>query len=239
MSDGLAFEQVSRRFGSLEALQSLDLRCPPGSSTCIIGPNGAGKSTALALATGLLRPTSGRVTLNGVQLTDLACKDALGFLPQRSTFPGSLRPREILDLCQHACSAPRTMYEAVMHLGGLAAVLDKPVRELSGGWVRRLGLACALIAQAPILLLDEPFVGLDPDTLDRLCEHLRLRSRDGAIVVMTSHAFEEIDGLEPQLAVLNGGRLLTVAPPGSDQARTLYRRMLAHRAANPSGTEEG
>jgi len=239
MKGGLEFEGASRSFGGLQALASFDLSCPPGSSTCIIGPNGAGKSTALGLASGLLRPSAGRVTLNDVPLADRAGEGAVGFMPQRSIFPASLHPREILKFSQRACAAPAAVCEAAMRLGGLDAVLDKPVRELSGGWLRRLGIACALLTQGPVLLLDEPFVGLDPETLDRLIDHLRRRSRDGGIVVTTSHDFEEIDSLGPQLVVLDEGRLLAVRPPGSEKARTLYRRMLTRPRFGDADGGEG
>jgi ABC-type multidrug transport system ATPase subunit len=234
MTGGLVFEQASRSYAGLEALASLDLSCPAGSLTCIIGPNGAGKSTALGLASGLIRPSRGRVSLDGVSLMDLDGNGAVRFLPQRSVFPGSLYPREILEFSRRACSAPYAASNQMIQLAGLRAVLDKPVGALSGGWARRLGLACALLGPTHVLLLDEPFVGLDPEVLDRLKDHLCERSRGGEIVVLSSHAFEDADDLRPQLVLLDEGHLRAVRPPASVKARTLYQEVLA-----PHSTRNG
>lgn len=242
MTTGLRFEQASRRYARFEALAPLDLCCAAGSLTCIIGPNGAGKSTALALASGLVRPTSGRVTWGGVPVTALTGTGTVSFLPQWSVFPRSLRPREILELSRCACSLPRAVFEEPVDLADLGPVLDKPVGTLSGGWVRRLGLACALLVPTTVLLLDEPFVGLDPEILGRLKTRLFERSRDGNVIVFSSHAFDDADDLQPQLVVLQDGHVRAVRPAASVKARALYREVLTpcpdgdrHSETTPEG----
>jgi ABC-type multidrug transport system ATPase subunit len=223
----LHFERVSRSFGTRVAVREVSLRCPGAAATCVIGPNGAGKSTLLAVAAGLLAPSTGRVRLGERELRSV---DGLSYLPQSSAFPGQLTAREVLDFAAAARgSAPRDR-EAVYATSGVEAILDRTVRELSGGWVRRLGLAVSLLSPSRVLLLDEPFVGLDPDTLERLTAHLAERASQGAPVVLASHEFELADRLAPHVAVLDEGRLVAVVPPRGERCRDVYRGTLGRAA---------
>jgi ABC-type multidrug transport system ATPase subunit len=223
-SETLRFESVSRRFGRVDALQELELACPAGSMTCLIGPNGAGKSTALALAAGLLSPTAGRVRVEGRDAGPPAVAASLGYLPQRSAFHPLLTVGEVVDLVAALRGADAGARRDALELSGLEAVVSRPAGELSGGWLRRLGLSSALLGTPRLLLLDEPFVGLDPQTLDRLLSHIEARLAAGAAVVVASHDFEVLDRLAPRTAVLDEGRLQLVAPAGSGGTRGLYRR---------------
>jgi ABC-type multidrug transport system ATPase subunit len=224
----LSFERVSRLFGAHVALQDVSLRCPAGAATCFIGPNGAGKSTLLALAAGLLAPSEGRVRLGE---RPLRAVDGLSYLPQGSTFPRQLTAREVLDFAAAARGTSRRDCAPALATTGVEAILDRRVGELSGGWERRLGLAVSLLPPAPVLLLDEPFVGLDPDTLERLGAHLDERADAGAAIVFASHEFELADRLAPHVAVLDEGRLVSLVPRGRDRCRDVYRRTLSHEPA--------
>ncbi len=212
----------------------LTLRCPAGAGTGLVGPNGAGKSTVLALAAGLLAPSCGRITIAAAALRPFSRLDGVGYLPQVSSFPGLLTAGEVFEFATVARGSAARARDEILDVTGVAAVLDRPVGELSGGWVRRLGLAVSLLPPTDLLLLDEPFVGLDPDTLDRLVAHLDRRVARGAALLMASHEFAVIDALADRVAVLDDGRLLGVFPLGSgDHSRTLYRRTLAASPACP------
>jgi ABC-type multidrug transport system ATPase subunit len=224
----LCFERVSRRFGLLVAVRDVSLRCPAGAATCLIGPNGAGKSTLLALAAGLLASSDGRIRLGERELRPV---DGLSYLPQSSAFPGQLTAREVLDFSAAARGSSRRDCGAAFAATGVEAILDRPVRELSGGWVRRLGLAVCLLPPPRVLLLDEPFVGLDPDTLDRLTVHLGDRASQGDAVLLASHEFELADRLAPHVAVLDEGRLVKVVPPRRERCRQVYRDALGRAPA--------
>jgi ABC-type multidrug transport system ATPase subunit len=123
-------------------------------------------------------------------------------------------------------------WEEIIEVTGLDPAMNLKVSELSGGWVRRLGLASALIPPASLLLLDEPFVGLDPETLDGLVEHLKQRAEAGSILVLASHDFEVADLLDPQVAVLQDGKLRAVHKPGAAPSRILYRETLRRTDAS-------
>jgi ABC-2 type transport system ATP-binding protein len=226
MSSGLVFDNVGRRFGRCVALDDFDLVCEAGSMTSLIGPNGAGKSTALALAAGLLAPDCGEIRWHSQIIQPRNPPASTGYLPQNSTFHPFLRVEEVLEFTIAARRVGSEARREALAVTGLADVLDRSVGDLSGGWVRRLGLMTALAGAPDLLLLDEPFVGLDPETHDRVMAHLRGRIDSGAIVVVASHDFEALDQLTPKVAVLDEGRLRTTAVPGSGPSRSLYRQTL-------------
>lgn len=223
--DELVFDRVTRRFGKRTAVVDLSFTCSPGSITCLLGANGAGKSTALSLAAGLMAPTEGRITVGGVEVSPARAPEATGFLPQRSAFASGLRATEVLELAFEArCTDPADR-EHVLEVTQAGLVANRPLGELSGGWVRRVDIACALVPPTRLLLLDEPFVGLDPSTLDRLEQHLRERAAQGTTVVLASHAFDVVDRLGGTIIVLDEGRIQGVAEEGEDSL-TLFRRAL-------------
>jgi ABC-2 type transport system ATP-binding protein len=214
----------------------LELDCPAGALTCLVGPNGAGKSTALALAAGLLAPTAGEVLFEEHPIRPTVPPATTGYLPQRSAFHSSFTVGEVLDFTLAARSAGSDERRSALEITGLGEVLGRFVGELSGGWCRRLGLACALLGSPALLLLDEPFVGLDPETHDRLVSHLQARLESGATMVIASHEFESLDPFGPNVAVLEEGRLRMTATFSLDNAaaegdshvssRSVYRRAL-------------
>jgi len=218
---------VSQRFGRRTAVCNLTLECSAGTMTCLAGPNGAGKSTILAIAAGLLRPSSGRVILAQRDPADVAHPPAIGYVPQRSAFPGVLTAGEVFELARSTRRPTPEDSDDILDVTGIRAVFDRPLGELSGGWQRRLGLATALLPPSAALLLDEPFVGLDPDTLDRLLSHLRRRVDSGAIVLLATHEFELAGLLRPDLVVIDDGHLCArlAAPDGS--LREHYRTALS------------
>jgi ABC-type multidrug transport system ATPase subunit len=236
VTGGLRFAKVGRRFGEQVALQDLELDCPTGVLTCLVGPNGAGKSTALALAAGLLAPTAGAVLFRDIQVLPAVAPQTTGYLPQRSAFHPSFTVGEVLSFTFDARGATDDEGRRALEVTGLGEVLGRYVGELSGGWVRRLGLLTALLGSPDLLLLDEPFVGLDPETHDRLLNHLEERLESGATIVTASHDFEVLDPFGPSVAVLEEGRLrltATVSPQGAAtesglflSSRVVYRRAL-------------
>ncbi len=229
MTSGLRFVGAGRRFGEQHALVDLDLECPPGAMTCLVGPNGAGKSTALALAAGLLAPSSGRIVHDSLEV-DLATPPAsTGYLPQQSAFHPSLSVAEVIAFTHAARGATDADLRRMLEVTGLDEVRERSVGELSGGWVRRLGLLSALLGSPRLLLLDEPFVGLDPETHDRLLGHLAARLESGATLALASHDFEVLDPFGPRVAVLDEGRLLSsvdLPADGGGSSRAVYRRSL-------------
>jgi ABC-type multidrug transport system ATPase subunit len=231
---GLRFEGVSYRFRSsrrpgVDALRQFSTECAPASIRCMMGPNGAGKSTVLALAAGLADSAAGRISFNNRPVSAMAPPPALGYLPQASAFPGALTVSEVLDFAFAMRGTPAAARDAVVQVGALGQVLTKATRTLSAGWARRLGLAVALAPPADLLLLDEPFVGLDLDSLDRVVAYIQERNRQGATVLLASHDYETVDRIDPHIMVLDEGCLIGEIESGGAGARSGYRRILEAR----------
>lgn len=225
----LVFAEATCRFSPAgsAALDRLTLEAAPGQLTCLAGPNGAGKSTALAAAAGLLHLASGSIAYRDRRIDPARPAAAAGYLPQHSSFPRALRVGEILDFHISIRAMPEPARRESTSLFGLEEKLRQPVGTLSTGWVRRLGLAVALLPASELLLLDEPFVGLDLEVLDTLAAELARRAREGATVLIASHDFDVVDSLGARVAVLDCGRLVAEsagAPPRG--ARDFYRKSL-------------
>ncbi len=236
---GVHFRAVSCRLGGRAArfaVRELTLECPAGVVTCLAGPNGAGKSTALAIAAGLRSPDAGEVRLAGRRA---GSRDAppVGYLPQHSTFPPEMTVGEALSF---SGAEPALLAETVR--AALAPLWQRPIGGLSSGEVRRVGVAVALGVPARILLLDEPFVGLDLDTLELLVGRLHARCEAGHTVVLASHDHETVDRLRPRLAVLFEGRLVHASGPGLTDTRRRVRGALREAvgvADAPPGQDRG
>jgi ABC-2 type transport system ATP-binding protein len=233
-ASGLGFDAVSLRLGGQDVLRNVTLDCPAGSVTCLVGPNGAGKSTLLGLAAGLREPSSGRVGIGSERRSPSGGMPGIAYLPQESRFPGVLTVGEVFDFACAARASDAAARREAADVSGIGAVQGRPVGALSGGWLRRLGLAVALLRPASVLLLDEPFVGLDPQTLDRVLAHLEDRGAAGDTVVLASHEFELVDLLPRRVALLAEGRLRAVLPATTQGSRRLYRMLLAAEAAPPA-----
>jgi ABC-type multidrug transport system ATPase subunit len=233
----LSYREATCRFAPLRsrapaALDRLTLRAAPGEATCLVGPNGAGKSTALAAAAGLVPLASGAVLYRDRAAPPGRALFGLGYLPQHSRFPRALRTGEVLDFSFAIRSTPEKERRLILALLGLEDKLRQSVGTLSTGWVRRLGIAVALAPPADLLVLDEPFAGLDLDLLDALVPYLLERTREGATLLFASHDFEVADALSARVAVLREGRLVSESSSAPREgSREFYRRSLERGAS--------
>ncbi|HEY6395098.1 MAG TPA: ABC transporter ATP-binding protein [Candidatus Binataceae bacterium] len=226
----LAFERVSVAYGHVAALSDLSLRCASGRVTCLLGPNGAGKSTALAAAAGMIKIRSGRIMIGSSGIAPHLPFQGRSYLPQNGSFSKLLTVREVLEFAGAMSSTSTLQYARSLNATGVREVFNRRVGELSGGWERRVGLAWALLQPADVLLLDEPLVGLDPETLDRAVEHFAQRAADGNTVVMATHDFEAVDSLQPAVAVLEEGKLIARFEHEKGSLRDIYRATLMGQA---------
>ena len=209
---------VSHRYGSLVALDGVDLDVRAGEVLALLGPNGAGKSTALGLLTGLLRPQQGTVELCGGDPRDAARRQGLGAMLQDARLPETLRVGELVRQFSAAYAAPRPESETIA-LAGLEGLERRSYAELSGGQQRRVQFALAICGRPRVVLVDEPTTGLDADARRTFWSVLRGLRLEGAALVLTTHYLEEADALADRVVVLRGGRIVAEGSPMQLKAR--------------------
>jgi len=217
----LRFEGASKRYGDLVALLPIDLEVRAGELFALVGPNGAGKTTALGLLTGLLRPTSGRVLVGGLDVAadPIGAKRLLGFVPDRPYLWPRWTPRESLRFVGAVFglfgAALEERIDTELAAFSLDAEADARNEALSHGTRQRVALAQAFLHDPEAFVLDEPMVGLDPFAQRALAERLRARAAAGAAVLFTTHQLAAAAGLATTAGLLVGGRLEATGPPGS------------------------
>jgi ABC-type multidrug transport system ATPase subunit len=226
---------LTKRFGSFVAVDDLSFDIRQGETFALLGPNGSGKTTTLKCIVGLSFPDSGRIQIAGLD-TERSPKEArqiLSYLPQRVGFHENLTAREILTFFCRLRGIPSSRIEDLLKgsrfdFNGFA---DKPVREFSGGMVQRLGLAVACLPDAPVLVLDEPTINLDPEGVIRFREFLADLKQAGKTIVFSSHMLVDAEQLADRVAILVGGKL--VALESTERLRRGYGYKMRLSLTNP------
>jgi Cu-processing system ATP-binding protein len=208
----IRFSRFTKTFDARTAVSELCLEIESGEAVALIGPNGSGKTTTLKAAAGLIRPTSGEVSIGtpGLPAINPDARRLLSFLPQRVAFPESLSGREVVEFYRRLRAVDRTHADAALKLASLNGASARPVSTYSGGMIQRLGLAVALLPASPVLLLDEPTAALDPDGLSAFYTVIEHRKAAGQTIFFTSHQLGDAERLADRFAVLVDGRLLAL-----------------------------
>ncbi len=236
----LHFQSVEKHYDAVRALAGVDLAVEAGAVLALLGPNGAGKSTLFGCLLGLVRPNRGEIQFSGRPITG-ADRQRFGYLAERiALYP----QRTVLEnglFFARLKHQPAVELECQLKRVGLYAVQDRPVRQLSKGMLQRLGLAIALCGRPELLLLDEPFNGLDPALLDGLQRILREESARGATLLISTHTMSAIEPLATHVAILLQGRLaangalgvMCAEHAGAGSLETVYHRIAReHLAGN-------
>ena len=211
---------LTRRFGELIAVNAVDLTVGRGKIFGLLGPNGAGKSTLIKMLTTLLSPTSGQAVVAGfnVHQTPAEVRKNIGYVSQMLSADGALTGTENLLLSAklyglHRAERTSRIQEALAFMG-LSEFCCKLVKTYSGGMIRRLELAQAMLHRPQVLFLDEPTIGLDPVARRLVWDRLReLRQHYGVTVLLTTHDMEEADQLCDELAILHRGKIVAEGTP--------------------------
>ncbi len=205
-------EQLVKRYGAVPALDGVSFEVRPGEILGFLGPNGAGKSTTLRILSGWLPPSSGRASIGGFDLVrdSIRARAAVGYLPEQFTAPPEMRVGEYLcyraELKGRAPRAARARARAAAAADGLDDRWRQPCGALSKGFRQRVGLADALLADPPALLLDEPFSGLDPVQRQDFRAILRSLAQRGKAIIFSSHVLPEVQDLAARVLILHRGR---------------------------------
>jgi ABC-2 type transport system ATP-binding protein len=221
----LTVRGLSYSFGDHLAVDALDLDVRGGEIVGLLGPNGAGKTTAIRAIVTLLRPAAGTVRIFGVDSArqPIRARRLMGYVPQMLSADAGLTGRENVTLFAGLFDVPRRQRRArvadALTAMGLTDAADRLARTYSGGMVRRLELAQALVNAPRLLILDEPTIGLDPIARGGVWEHVeRLRADHGMAVLLTTHYMEEADVLCDRVALMHGGRVQITGTPGDLRA---------------------
>ena len=198
---------VTKRYGATTALDDLSLGLEAGRVTALLGSNGAGKTTAVRLLLGLTRPTSGTVTLFGLDPRSRQARQKTGVMLQVAKVPDTLRVREHVHLFCSYYPSPMTVDDALA-AAGLTTVAEKKYGVLSGGQKQRVQFALAICGNPDLLFLDEPTVGLDVESRRAFWQEIRRLASRGRSIVLTTHYLEEAEALADRVVVISHGRIV-------------------------------
>jgi ABC-2 type transport system ATP-binding protein len=215
MIPAINIDQVHKSFGTLEALKGISLSIEQGEFFALLGPNGAGKSTLINLLAGLLRPSSGHLSVMGHDVvTDYRqARRLLGVVPQELVFDPFFSVREMLRFQAGYFGLGRendAWVDEVIESLGLADKARTNMRRLSGGMKRRALIAQALAHKPPVVVLDEPTAGVDVELRQMLWEFIKRLNREGHTIILTTHYLEEAETLCSRVAMLKQGRIVAL-----------------------------
>ncbi|HTD07848.1 MAG TPA: ABC transporter ATP-binding protein [Solirubrobacteraceae bacterium] len=233
MSDdgGHAIEvrDLHKRYGDYEAVRGIDITVQRGEVFGLLGPNGAGKTTTVEILEGYRSRTSGEVSVLGHDPAhrSIALRRRIGIVLQSGGIYSHITPREALTHWASFYPHPRKVDE-VLELAGLQEKADERSRKLSGGQLRRLDFALALVGNPELIFLDEPTTGFDPEARRAAWETMRSLRELGKTILLTTHYLEEAQALADRVAIVKDGRVLAIGPPrelgvGASHYRVAYR----------------
>jgi len=208
---------LTKRYDDLMAVDSLNIGIKKGEVFGFLGPNGAGKTTSIKMMVGLLRPTSGKVYINGIDVQKIE-KGSIGICPQELMLWENLTCKESLNLMADMYEIRKNIrdprVQKLLNDLFLQEKADTVVSKLSGGMKRRLNLALAVVHEPEVVVLDEPSEGLDPQSRRVLWNYIRsMRDDEGKTVILTTHIMDEADQLSDRIAIIDHGKLIRLDTP--------------------------
>ncbi len=232
-------EQLTKRYDSLTAVDDVSFQVGPGEVLGFLGPNGAGKTTTMRMLAGFVTPTSGRASICGhdVESEPLKAKAALGYLPEGAPLYGEMTVRRFLEFIADLRSLTgarraQRLGHVIEHLQ-LGGVLDQTIETLSKGFRRRVGLAQAIMHDPPVLILDEPTDGLDPNQKHEVRTLINDMARD-KIIVISTHILEEVDAVCTRAIIISRGRIVADDTPAGLAARSRYHDAVSMQLEQPA-----
>lgn len=217
-------EGVSKNYGNVCALHSVDFQVRAGEVVALLGPNGAGKTTAVKLLLGLLQPNAGKVRVFGADPINPETRLRTGAMLQVSRVPETLRVREHIDLFSSYYQKPMLPAD-IIAAAGLEKLSNRKFGELSGGQRQRVLFALAISGDPDLLFLDEPTVGLDVEARRMLWDEIRKLVGRGKTVLLTTHYLQEADALADRIVVIRQGEIIAEGTPAEIKARTEGKRI--------------
>jgi ABC-2 type transport system ATP-binding protein len=242
MAEMIAIDGLTKRFGTITAVDDISFSVRRGEVLGFLGPNGAGKSTTMKMITGFLAPTAGTARVCGFDVQDqpIEAKRRIGYLPEGAPAYPDMTPAAFLDFIARIRGldgeARRRRIADSVEKTQLADVLYQSIDTLSKGFKRRVGLAQALLHDPEVLILDEPTDGLDPNQKHEVRSLIKAMSYDKAIIIST-HILEEVDAICTRAMVISGGRVVADGTPVELEQLSRHYNAVAVRLENEADTE--
>ncbi|MGV3487722.1 MAG: ATP-binding cassette domain-containing protein [Tuberibacillus sp.] len=216
----LKVNHLSKTFGKQQALKNVSFSVKTGSSFGLLGPNGAGKSTTMKILTGIIQADGGTAELLGKSVLsnkDLVAKN-IGYVPQEITLYDEFTAIENLNFFGELYGVKgkvlKTRMDKILADTGLAERANDKVKTFSGGMKRRINIGCALLHEPKLLILDEPTVGIDPQSRNRIFEMIRALNNQGVTIIYSTHYMEEVEQLCDEAAIIDHGEVMAHGPLG-------------------------
>lgn len=204
----IKIDNLSKKFGSLDALKNVSVEISNGSITYLVGPNASGKTTFIKSILGLVKPTSGEIHLSGARLNgNFSYREKIGYMPQIASFPENLTVGEIINMIKDFRENIKIYDEELIEKLNLQKEFNKRLKNLSGGTRQKVNACVAFLFYPEILILDEPTAGLDPVSSSILKDKIIQENKNGKTIIFTSHILSELEELAEQVIFLLEGEV--------------------------------
>jgi Cu-processing system ATP-binding protein len=204
----ISINNVSKAFGKLKALDSVNLDLFAGKSYALIGPNGSGKTTLIKSILGLVIPTSGEILFDRQSIAnDWLYREKIGYMPQIGRYPENMTIGQLIEMMKSIRKSQKQLDEQLIDSFKLYKIYDKRMHALSGGTRQKVSAALAFLFNAPVLILDEPTAGLDPISVEILKEKIMEEKHRGKLLLITTHILSDLDELSSDVAYIYEGRV--------------------------------
>jgi Cu-processing system ATP-binding protein len=204
----LEVTQLSKKFGKLLALDSVNAQLNPGQAVSLVGPNGSGKTTLLKCILGLVLPDNGQISWNGQSvLQQWDYRRNIGYMPQIGRYPDNMRVRQLLEMIREVRGAHAGLDDDLLQAFDIKKMEGKPMRTLSGGTRQKVSACIAFLFNPDILILDEPTAGLDPLSAEILKEKILAEKKKGKLVLITSHILSDLEEMTTDVLYIMDGKI--------------------------------
>ena len=223
---GIVLSRLSKSYGGVRAVRSVDLAIAPGETVALLGPNGAGKTTTIEMVLGLTRPDAGTVSLFGMPPSEAVAAGAVGGMLQTGALIEYLSVRELVTMVASVYPRPLPVEQA-MRLAGVTEFAGRRTNKLSGGQTQRVRFAIALVANSDLLMLDEPTAAVDVEGRREFWASIRAVAAEGKTVIFATHYLEEADAYADRIVLMARGRIVADGPATEIKAKVSGRTVRA------------
>jgi ABC-2 type transport system ATP-binding protein len=236
-------QALTKQYGSLKAVDGISFKVQPGEVLGFLGPNGAGKTTTMRMFAGFVQPTSGHAEICGysIERQPTEAKRCIGYLPEGAPSYGEMTPRAFLDFIatvrEMDGNRKRDRTADVIERLNLGPVLDQSIETLSKGFKRRVGIAQAILHDPPVLIMDEPTDGLDPNQKHEVRELIQSMASD-KIIVISTHILEEVDAVCNRAIIISQGKIIADETPESLINRSRFHNAVTLKFDRPTNLDE-